>query len=70
MSCPWVGSSAPISQRVSQLLAKMTVAQKVTVLTGARAQGAGQLATERAGEQLFTVLNRTMEPASVTESLL
>ena len=35
MSCPWVGSSAPISQRVSQLLAKMTVAQKVTVLTGA-----------------------------------
>ena len=35
VSCPWVGSSAPISQRVSQLLAKMTVAQKVTVLTGA-----------------------------------
>jgi beta-glucosidase len=35
VSCPWVGSSAPISQRVSQLLARMTVAQKVTVLTGA-----------------------------------
>ena len=35
VSCPWVGSSAPISQRVSQLLAKMTMAQKVTVLTGA-----------------------------------
>jgi hypothetical protein len=35
VSCPWVGSSAPIPQRVSQLLAKMTVAQKVTVLTGA-----------------------------------
>ena len=34
VSCPWVGSSAPIPQRVSQLLAKMTVAQKVTVLTG------------------------------------
>jgi beta-glucosidase len=35
VSCPWVGSSTPISQRVSQLLAKMTVAQKVAVLTGA-----------------------------------
>ena len=35
VSCPWVGSGAPISQRVSQLLAAMTVAQKVTVLTGA-----------------------------------
>ncbi len=35
VSCPWIGSSAPISQRVSQLLAAMSVAQKVTVLTGA-----------------------------------
>ena len=35
VSCPWVGSGAPIPQRVSQLLAAMTVAQKVTVLTGA-----------------------------------
>ncbi|MBV9447397.1 MAG: glycoside hydrolase family 3 C-terminal domain-containing protein [Streptosporangiaceae bacterium] len=34
-ACPWVGSSAPIPQRVSQVLAKMTTAQKVTVLTGA-----------------------------------
>ena len=34
-ACPWVGSSAPISQRVSQLLAAMSTAQKVTVLTGA-----------------------------------
>jgi beta-glucosidase len=34
-ACPWVGSSAPISQRVSQLLARMTVAQKVSLATGA-----------------------------------
>jgi len=34
-SCPWVGSSAPIPQRVSQLLAAMSTAQKVSVLTGA-----------------------------------
>jgi beta-glucosidase len=33
--CPWVGSSAPISQRVSQLMARMTTTQKVDLLTGA-----------------------------------
>ena len=34
-ACPWVGSNAPIATRVSQVLAKMTVAQKVDLLTGA-----------------------------------
>ena len=34
-ACPWVGSAAPIPQRVSELLARMTVAQKVSMLTGA-----------------------------------
>jgi beta-glucosidase len=34
-ACPWVGSSAPISQRVSEVLARMTVAQKVALVTGA-----------------------------------
>jgi beta-glucosidase len=34
-ACPWVGSSAPIPQRVSQLLARMSVTQKVSLLTGA-----------------------------------
>jgi beta-glucosidase len=33
-ACPWVGSSAPISQRVSALMARMTTAQKVSVLIG------------------------------------
>ncbi len=33
-ACPWVGSGAPISQRVSQLLARMTTAQKVSMMTG------------------------------------
>src|SRR5215470_6937520 len=33
-ACPWVGSSAPISQRVSALMARMTTAQKVSMLTG------------------------------------
>src|SRR5262249_46385601 len=34
-ACPWVGSSAPISQRVSQVLAKMSTTQKVDLMTGA-----------------------------------
>src|SRR5215472_17051747 len=34
-ACPWVGSSAPISQRVSAVMARMTTAQKVSLLTGA-----------------------------------
>ena len=34
-ACPWVGSSAPIAQRVSQLLSHMSTTQKVSLLTGA-----------------------------------
>src|SRR5579875_1900037 len=34
-ACPWVGSSAPIPQRVSEVMAKMTLTQKVGLLTGA-----------------------------------
>jgi beta-glucosidase len=33
-ACPWVGSSAPISQRVSELMAKMTQAQEISMVTG------------------------------------
>ena len=35
-ACPWVGSSAPIRQRVDALMARMTTAEKVSVLTGSR----------------------------------
>jgi beta-glucosidase len=34
-ACPWVGSSAPIPTRVSEVLAQMTVTQKVDLVTGA-----------------------------------
>jgi beta-glucosidase len=33
-ACPWVHSTAPIPQRVSQLLAQMSTAQKVSLATG------------------------------------
>ena len=34
-ACPWVGSSAPIGQRVSELMAKMTQTQEISLVTGA-----------------------------------
>ncbi len=33
-ACPWVGSNALISQRVSELMSKMTQAQEISMLTG------------------------------------
>ncbi|HEY2578670.1 MAG TPA: glycoside hydrolase family 3 C-terminal domain-containing protein [Streptosporangiaceae bacterium] len=33
-ACPWVGSSAPVSQRVSELMGQMSLTQKVGLLTG------------------------------------
>ena len=33
-SCPWVGSTAPVATRVSQLMAQMTLAQKISLLHG------------------------------------
>jgi len=68
VSCPWVGSSAPISQRVSQLLAKMTVAQKVTVLTGA--SGSSYVGfTPAIGSLCIPALNLEDGPAGVGDGM-
>ncbi len=32
--CPWVGSTAPVADRVQQVMAQMTTAQKVSILHG------------------------------------
>ncbi len=34
-SCPWLNQSLPVSQRVSMLLAQMTLADKINMVTGA-----------------------------------
>src|SRR5579875_3336334 len=34
-SCPWLNQALPVGQRVSMLMAKMTLADKVNMLTGA-----------------------------------
>jgi beta-glucosidase len=33
-ACPWVDSTAPISQRVSELMSKMTLSQEISLMTG------------------------------------
>ena len=33
-SCPWVTSTAPIAQRVSQLMAAMSLSQKISMVEG------------------------------------
>ncbi|MCW2936178.1 MAG: bglX, partial [Actinomycetia bacterium] len=34
-SCPWLNQSLPVQQRVSMLTAQMTLADKITMVTGA-----------------------------------
>ena len=34
-SCPWLNQSLPVQQRVSMLMAQMTLADKITMVTGA-----------------------------------
>jgi len=67
-ACPWVGSTAPISQRVSQLLAKMTTAQEVTLLTGA--SGSSYVGfTPAIGSLCIPALNLEDGPAGVGDGM-
>jgi beta-glucosidase len=43
-SCPWVNSTAPVATRVSELLAQMTLAEKVEMMTGTSGSYVGNLA--------------------------
>ncbi|HET6185406.1 MAG TPA: hypothetical protein VFE59_00215, partial [Trebonia sp.] len=42
-TCPWVNSSAPISTRVSQLMAQMSLSQEIAMMTGAGSSYAGNI---------------------------
>ena len=42
-SCPWVNSAAPISTRVSQLMAQMSLTQKIAMMTGAGGSYVGNI---------------------------
>jgi len=42
-SCAWVGSTAPVPQRVAQVLAQMTLAQKIQLVHGASGPYVGNI---------------------------
>src|ERR1700753_689908 len=66
--CPGVGSSAPISQRVSQLLGQMSTAQKVSMATGAAASMSGGF-PPATGSLSIPAMTREDGPAGVGDGL-
>ena len=67
-ACPWVGSSAPIPQRVSQLLSHMSTTQKVTLLTGA--SGSSYVGfTPAIGSLCIPAMNLEDGPAGVGDGM-
>jgi beta-glucosidase len=67
-ACPWVGSSAPIPQRVSQLLSDMSTTQKVTLLTGA--SGSSYVGfTPAIGSLCIPAMNLEDGPAGVGDGM-
>jgi beta-glucosidase len=67
-SCPWVHSTAPIPQRVSQLLAKMSTAQKVSLATGA--SGSSYVGfTPAIGSLCIPAMNLEDGPAGVGDGM-
>ncbi len=67
-ACPWVGSSAPIPQRVSQLLARMSTTQKVSLLTGA--SGSSYVGfTPAIGSLCIPAMNLEDGPAGVGDGM-
>ena len=67
-ACPWVGSSAPISQRVSQLMSHMTLAQDVELMTGSG--GSSYVGfTPAIGSLCIPALNLQDGPAGVGDGL-
>jgi beta-glucosidase len=67
-ACPWVGSNAPIPQRVSQVLARMTTAQKVALLTGASGSSYVGL-IQAVGVLCIPALNLEDGPAGVADGM-
>ena len=67
-ACPWVGSSAPIAQRVSELMSRMTLAQEVSMMTGAGGSGYVGL-TPAIGSLCIPAVNLEDGPAGVGDQM-
>jgi beta-glucosidase len=67
-ACPWVGSGAPISQRVSQVLSRMSVAQEVALTAGA--SGSSYVGyTTALGSLCIPAINLEDGPAGVGDGM-
>ncbi|HEX4221052.1 MAG TPA: glycoside hydrolase family 3 C-terminal domain-containing protein, partial [Pseudonocardiaceae bacterium] len=66
-ACPWVDSNAPVSQRVSQLLAQMSVAQKITLVHGTGGSYVGN--TPAIGALCIPALNLEDGPAGIGDGM-
>ncbi|WIX91948.1 glycoside hydrolase family 3 C-terminal domain-containing protein [Amycolatopsis sp. DG1A-15b] len=67
--CPWVGSTAPVADRVNQLMAVMTAQQKVKVLHGNGATGPYIGNTDAVPELCIPALGLQDGPAGVGDGL-
>ncbi|HEV2640349.1 MAG TPA: carbohydrate-binding protein [Actinocrinis sp.] len=47
-ACPWVGSTAPVATRVSQLLAQMTIPDEISMVSGTAGNYVGNVAPQPA----------------------
>ena len=67
-SCPWVDSTAPIAQRVSELMSKMTLAQEISLMTGA--SGSSYVGfTPSIGSLCIPAINLEDGPAGVGDGM-
>ena len=66
-SCPWVGSTAPVPQRVSQLLAQMTIPDEITLVHGTSGPYVGNVAANPA--LCIPALNLEDGPAGVGDGM-
>ena len=67
-ACPWVGSSAPIPTRVSEVMSKMTQAQEIDLVTGAG--GSSYVGfTPAIGSLCIPALNLEDGPAGVGDGM-
>src|SRR3984885_4894818 len=67
-ACPWVGSSAPIPTRVSEVMSKITQAQEIDLVTGA--SGSSYVGfTPAIGSLCIPALNLEDGPAGVGDGM-
>jgi beta-glucosidase-like glycosyl hydrolase len=66
-SCPWVGSTAPVAQRVGQVLAQMTLADKIAMVHGVSGSYVGVVPANPA--LCIPALNLQDGPAGVGDGL-